>query len=411
MTRSIRSDDSTPNLTNGSISTCEDIENGYLLPEEGCDQAKDQLIVPKCIMIGGYTRRLSLCENLPVRRHSKPETPENLDSSQLEAEIDTHRRCFTEQKTNDSAPKWKTLTILLGTVLMFLVAAITYSSQQSRIQSLNQQVDVLHQARRHVEDSHSKLSRELLSASHNLAQYKSTHERMKKINDDMAQHMKKMKEKRTENSHEFESEAQSRLQSIIGSIRAASNQQVLQKYGPGPHQVELDVKMTGYQDFQTIKLDLASIDVTDGMPHAVHTFLEQVDAKVWNGASFGFHAGHVLLAVPSETLDNNESTYSVPTILFPEYSHKYPHEKYTVAFPGRPGTGQDFYINLKPNVLNHSPRIEDGKFTEGEPCFAKISDESSRRIIDEMDKIPINRNGSLSHRVIIHEARIVDGER
>jgi hypothetical protein len=411
MARSIGSVDSTPNLTNGSISTCEDIESGYSSREEGNDHAKDQLIVPKCITVGGYTRRLSLCENLPVRRHSKLETSANRERRQQETELEMQRHCFSQQKPDDETSKLKPLTILLGITLIVLTVGVTYFSQQSRIQSLHQQVDVLHQARRHVEDSHSKLSRELLSASHNLVQYKSTHERMKKINDDMTQHMKQLKQKRTGNSNEFEREAQRRLQNIIDSIRAASARQVLQKYGPGPHQVELDVKLTGYQDFQTIRLDLASIDITDGMPHAVHTFLEQVDAKAWDGASFGFHAGHVLLAVPSETQDSNESANPIPTVLFPEYSHKYPHEEYTVAFPGRPGTGQDFYINLKPNVLNHSPRMQDGKFIEGEPCFARISDESSRRIIDEMDKIPVNRNGSLSNRVVIHEARIVGIDR
>jgi hypothetical protein len=167
------------------------------------------------------------------------------------------------------------------------------------------------------------------------------------------------------------------------------------------------VKLPNHQDVQVIKLELASIDTVDGMPHAVHTFLDQVDMGAWNGASFGFHAGHVLLAVPSQT---SKSTKVVPTVLFPEYSPAYSHEKYTVAFPGRPGTGQDFYINVQSNTQIHAPRIQDGEFVEGEPCFAKISDVESRRVVDEMDKIAVGKSGRLSESVVIHEAKIVSHE-
>jgi hypothetical protein len=144
------------------------------------------------------------------------------------------------------------------------------------------------------------------------------------------------------------------------------------------------------------------------MPHAVHTFLEQVHSKAWDGASFGFHPGHVLLATPSSTYESSRTAKQAPTILFPEYNYAYPHEKYTVAFPGRPGTGQDFYINVQSNVFEHSPRTHDnGAFKEGEPCFARIADENSRRIIDEMNKLSVNSDFSFTERVIIQQARIV----
>jgi F0F1-type ATP synthase membrane subunit b/b' len=317
-----------------------------------------------------------------------------------------------KQRSSDNvaaASTPKAQTMLLGIILFALTISITYYSQQTQVQSLNHQVKILHQARRHVEESHGKLTQELKTATHNLAQYKSTHEKMKKINHDMSQHMRRLKEEQSaEKAMEINAraeQAEGRLQSIVDSIRSASAQQVLQKYGPGPHQVELTVMLPGHHDFEIIKLELASIDTTDGMPHAVHTFLDQVDSGAWDGASFGFHAGHVLLAVPSATPSENKKP--VPTILFPEYSNAYQHEEYTVAFPGRQGTGQDFYINVKSNVMNHAPRVQDGQFIEGEPCFAKITDRNSRKIIDAMNTIPVNENGSLKDRVIIQGARIL----
>jgi hypothetical protein len=405
MARSIDSTDSTPYLTNGSISTCEDIEGGYSSQEDdSSNHAEEKLIVPKCIMLGSYSRRLSQCENMPTRRYSRPEEITATDSRQ---EPSLYRQCLKRQSVNDGAPKLKPQTIIAGIILFVFTISITYVSQHTKVQSLSEQVNVLHQARRLVEESHGKLTQELKTKSHDLAQYRSSHEKMKKINHDMTEHMRRLKEEQKEvkpsEPDRRAEQAEGRLQTIVDSIRSSASAQVLEKYGPGPHQVELDVKLPGHQDFQTITLDLASIDTTDGMPHAVHTFLEQVSAKAWDGASFGFHAGHVLLAVPSQTYNSK----AVPTVLFPEYSNAYQHEEYTVAFPGRPGTGQDFYINVRDNVMNHAPRVQDGKWIEGEPCFARIVDKKSRRVIDEMDKIPVNNNGSLKNHVIIHEARIV----
>lgn len=410
MARSINSSDSTPNLTNGSISACDDIEGGYSSHEdEGHDHAREQLIVPKHIMVGSYSRRKSQCENLPVRRYSRPE----IASADSRQGATFYRRCMQQQSSSDAiTPSLKPSTMLMGIIFFVLAIAITYTTQQSRVESLQQHIQVLHQARRHVEEAHGKLTQELKTASHNLSQYKSTHDKMKKINHDMADQMRRLKEDSSENSLDADARAQraeGRLQSIVDSIRSTSAQHVLRKYGPGPHFVELTVKLPNHQDFQVIKLELASIDTIDGMPHAVHTFLDQVDMGAWDGASFDFHAGHVLLAVPSQK-PTSESAKVVPTILFPEYSPAYSHEEYTLAYPGRPGTGQDFYINVQSNANMHAPRIQDGEFVEGEPCFAKISDVESRRVVDEMDKIAVG-SGRLSESVVIYEAKIMGYEK
>eukprot|EP00804_Cyclotella_cryptica_P013635 CCRYP_012957-RA/>CCRYP_012957-RA protein AED:0.40 eAED:0.41 QI:0/-1/0/1/-1/1/1/0/421 len=407
--------DSTPYLANGSLSTCDDIEEGgYSSQEEDFNEARDQLIVPKCIMLGGYTRRASQCESLKFRRHLKRE--EATAQSSTAVDKFQHQPLSSQMSKREcvdgSAPKIKIRTIMCGLILFLFTFSVTYFAQHSRVKSLHYQLEILHETRRHLEESHNKISQEIQSASFNLARYKETHEKMKQVNHDMSAHMRRLKEEKDKESlSEMEKRteiAESRLQNIVDFIRSASNEQVIQKYGPGPHQVELLVKLPGSQATQPIKLELASVDTKFGMPHAILTFLDQVQAKAWDGAAFSFHAGHVLLAVPSPAPQGSHTLIKeAPTILFPEYNNAYPHEKYTVAFPGRPGTGQDFYINLRSNVINHSPRIQDGKFIEGEPCFARIIDEGSRYIVDQMDKMSVNSNGSLNEPVIIQEARIV----
>jgi hypothetical protein len=99
--------------------------------------------------------------------------------------------------------------------------------------------------------------------------------------------------------------------------------------------------------------------------------------------------------------------------MFAEYNEKYPHEKYTVGFPGRPNAGQDFYINLQPNVIHHSPRFDkdattgEETFIEGEPCFGKIVDQHSRLVVDEMDKLGVGKEGILEKKVVIVSARLI----
>ncbi|KAL3801982.1 hypothetical protein HJC23_010326 [Cyclotella cryptica] len=404
--------ESTPSLKNESVSTCDDIEEGgYSSQEEDTNEAQDQLIMPKFIMYDGYVKRISHVENVTLRRH--PNRDENRMIPMPSIAVDNGqyqptKRAIAEEPVQSIMSR----SNLFSMISLLLIVSVAFFAQQVRVQVLHHKLDSLHQTRKLLEESHRILSDELQITSLGLAKYKDNHEKMKKVNHDMSEHMRRLKEEGgRDNSSELEERAQNaenRLKNIVDSIRSASKEQVLRKYGPGPHRVELIVQLPGSQTVQSIILDMASIDTIYGMPHAVHTFLDQVHVKAWDGASFGFHFGHVLLAVPSRSLDGSLAVKQVPTILFPEYNNAYPHEKYTVAFPGRPGTGRDFYINLQSNVMNHSPRIQNGSFVEGEPCFARIVDENSRRVVDAMDRMAVNNNSSLKERVLIQKARIVD---
>ena len=124
-------------------------------------------------------------------------------------------------------------------------------------------------------------------------------------------------------------------------------------------------------------------------------------------------------------------------LMFPEYNAGYPHDKYTIAFPSSTTSSsedngdddqnvQGFYVNMQPNTVHHSPRIESSSTTasngsssdtsnsieqyiEGESCFGKINDESSRQVIDRMDALTTleGSSGRLMESVIILNAKIV----
>lgn len=192
------------------------------------------------------------------------------------------------------------------------------------------------------------------------------------------------------------------------------------RYGAGPHQVELQVQLPSSSIPETIKIELAPLEL---MPHSVHAFLEQIKLGIWDNTEFNLHAGHVLMAHSSSSSGGGtqDTTTALPRVIYPEYSGEYPHDKYTLAFPsGSIGTtnsrgGVDFYINLQDNTRHHSPRIENKGsdsqevYVEGEPCFGKIMDESSRSVVDKMDALKVIEGGRglLEEVVIIKSARII----
>jgi cyclophilin family peptidyl-prolyl cis-trans isomerase len=79
------------------------------------------------------------------------------------------------------------------------------------------------------------------------------------------------------------------------------------------------------------------------------------------------------LTPPNSNLQQRFVDAGFKSVLFQEYSDKFPHKKYTVGYAGRPG-GPDFYISMKDNSRLHGPggqsSYEDP--SEADPCFAKV---------------------------------------
>jgi cyclophilin family peptidyl-prolyl cis-trans isomerase len=162
---------------------------------------------------------------------------------------------------------------------------------------------------------------------------------------------------------------------------------LFKSFGPGPLHVEVAVNFPTDQEHNWyFVIEMAPTDV---MPHSVHTFMEQVSRGLFDNGGYSFYSNavHVIQGGP---LPNHlsksgnvaqrfkESGYA--SVLFQEYSERFPHDKYTLGFTGRPG-GPSFYISTKDNTKNHGPGgyAADG---QGDPCFAKVI--SGFEVVDKM---------------------------
>jgi hypothetical protein len=352
-----------------------DIEGGLhpheLIDEELADisSAKEELIAPKCISVNGRSRRLSQCGTLPTRRVSRRDSDvsSDFDSSIHHETTHDYRRghrfsIHSDRSVHsDTAPfkrKPRTLPLLL---FALLTATIIYLVHSWRVQHLHAQLSTLHIARRSIEESHDQLSKELKEASHNMAQY---------------DRMKRLKEEHTENLSRRVEEAERKLVDIAERIRRDSAKRVAKEFG-GANIVELDVSTSS--GLKTIQLEMASIDVENGMPHSVYTFLEQVQSKVWDGASLTLR-GRDLRA----TVDGKPD---VSTLLFPEFNNAHPHAEYTVSY------ADSRTINIKTRSAPKNGEVS---------SFASIKDDVSRSVVEEMKQ--------MSGTIVIREARIVRTE-
>ncbi len=183
---------------------------------------------------------------------------------------------------------------------------------------------------------------------------------------------------------------------VYNNIQRTSKDAVLHKFGKGPHRLEINLRFDshlGFDDGGPITIEMAPIDE---LPHAVHWFLEQVDRKLYDGFSFHRNAGHVVQAGavtnflsgdrrPSQDGFRNAGFHS---LLFQEYSDKFPHQKYTLGFAGRPA-GPMFYINTVDNTKAHGPGGQDNHHdpSEADTCFAKVI--NGFDLVDRMHKLPV----------------------
>lgn len=153
------------------------------------------------------------------------------------------------------------------------------------------------------------------------------------------------------------------VEKLQNHTQKESRRAVIEKFGPGPHHIQIKVVLPKYQkpqgnyteeEFDTFEVELAPIKE---VPHSVHLFLEQVSHGLWNKPDMHFHlnTAHILMAGPT-TKPAREvfQDYGLAHLAFPEYSPSFPHEQFTLGFAGRPG-GPSFYINSSNNTKVHGP--------------------------------------------------------
>ena len=140
------------------------------------------------------------------------------------------------------------------------------------------------------------------------------------------------------------------------------------------------------RDIYSFIVELAPLEF---MPHSVHFFMEMVKAQIWDNTIFTHKSDHILLANLQDIDGNDKSDLfrekGFSKMSFPEYSHEYPHHKYTLGFGGRPG-GPGFYINIEDNREIHGPggQANYDLGEEADPCFAKVIE--GHNVIDWMQK-------------------------
>lgn len=187
------------------------------------------------------------------------------------------------------------------------------------------------------------------------------------------------------------------------SIQHMSKTLQVEKYGRGPHRLEITVRFDshlGVDDGGVIIIELAPID---DLPHATYWFLEQVTRGLFDFTSFHRNPRHIVLAgVGPSFLTTPENMPSVrkfedagfSSIMFQEYSNNFPHQKYTLGYAGRPG-GPDFYINKLDNTLAHGPGGQKGADdpNEADTCFAKVIDGFD--IVDRIGNLPVKFESSI----------------
>lgn len=164
------------------------------------------------------------------------------------------------------------------------------------------------------------------------------------------------------------------------AIRKESHRTILERFGPGPHEVEFLFKIDGTD--RSFVVEMAPVDE---VPHAIHLFMEQVEHGLWNGCYFYLNGPHIVQVGPrlSEqgVSEGNERARIAPfkargldQLSFPDYSDNYPHVTWTVGYTGRPG-GIDWYINKIDNSKLHGRggQVQHALKEHGDPCFGKVT--------------------------------------
>jgi len=202
-------------------------------------------------------------------------------------------------------------------------------------------------------------------------------------------------------------ESRSKANNLKKQVSLISKQDAVGKYGNGDIRIKMDLIFppTVLEDGtvvadagpHSIIMEMASLEL---MPHSVFTFLEMVSEGLLDGCSFIINALHVLKAAPlpydGSSASKKAKEFSdagLESVAFKEYSHSFPHEKYTVGFAadGSPS----FYINSEDNTDIHV----------GDPCFARVV--SGFDTVRRLDEMPTRNEIWFENRVGIKKVHIL----
>ena len=162
----------------------------------------------------------------------------------------------------------------------------------------------------------------------------------------------------------------------------------LLRYGRGPHRVEITVDIGMDGGTRALRSFIVEMAPLDWMPTSINLFLDMVSAGIWDNTIFIHHEEieHIMAAAPvdfhtEKVKDNQLNQLGWVGLGFPEYTEKFPHFQYTLAFAGK---GPTFYINTMDNEKSHGPGGQQHQLLpqDADSCFAKVVEGVD--VIDEL---------------------------
>jgi len=290
--------------------------------------------------------------------------------------------------SSSSSNRFNKLAFLLGLVLM-VAPWFYHSSLNWTILSLREDILVM-------QDKQDGLLRDIRTWTGQLDDLKRQSKPLEDGNDALLQKLRAVGDTVDTDSNQYRQAEQQenayldRIEQLEETIQRRSVRDVTLRYGEGPYRINVTLTegMASQQgnggapdNHRWFVIETAP---TSLMPHAVDLFTRMaVDYKLYDGLT---------LLVPHHGSDNAESsllhtvalsatTYEyldkhfeasvpnlVPKLAFAEHSDRYPIEKYSVAFAGRPG-GPHFYINL---LDDDDESARSKQLDMGEACFGKV---------------------------------------
>ena len=186
---------------------------------------------------------------------------------------------------------------------------------------------------------------------------------------------------------ETDPEAQAKIPDVQQLIRTF----LINKYGPPPYKVRMDITLPTYLEAPhgggqkaQLLIEMAPIE---HVPYAVYFFLEHVVTGFRKGA-FHRNAGHVLQAMIHRSEGLRHSNFA-----WQEYSPAFPHKKFTLGYAGRPSGSSAIYISTIDNTRNHGPASQGSK-SEADVCWGRLADPASEAVVMVMQKQKGGSKGS-----------------
>eukprot|EP00532_Pseudo-nitzschia_australis_P003652 CAMPEP_0168198246 /NCGR_PEP_ID=MMETSP0139_2-20121125/21656_1 /TAXON_ID=44445 /ORGANISM="Pseudo-nitzschia australis, Strain 10249 10 AB" /LENGTH=656 /DNA_ID=CAMNT_0008122893 /DNA_START=277 /DNA_END=2247 /DNA_ORIENTATION=- len=225
------------------------------------------------------------------------------------------------------------MAMVVGAIVLFcygILMTTLYYSKNSQTNSMLSKLDhkdthavvaTVESLKNRLTRSESERRRAEQNANNKHANEVNTLERSNRMLEEQVQHHKNVlvptANKKIEQHTKREKAFSDQIGWLMDATRRESKRMILERFGPGPHQVEITFMQTAAsnnnapsQQRHKFVIDLAPVDL---VPHAIHLFLEQVDHGLMDGTQFYLNGPHIVQAGPQPTwghgIDGNDDAF------------------------------------------------------------------------------------------------------